>query len=46
LLQKDGGTFNCADAETMVNHVGEHVAEGHDVPSFVVPRLRAGQSFN
>lgn len=29
-----------------VAHVREHIAAGHEVPDFVIPRLQADQGFN
>lgn len=39
-------SFNCPTAAEMVDHVRAHIAAGHAVPDFVIPRLEAGQNFN
>lgn len=40
------GCANVPTVQAMVEHVEWHIAMGHAVPDFVIPRLLAGQNFN
>jgi hypothetical protein len=38
--------FNAPTTLEMISHVEQHVAAGHAVPDFVIPRLQEGDSPN